>query len=77
VSSQSVRSILLAPFHADPTAATYPLDLVRARLSIATSNLSLRGSSGAASAFSPEDTKLGIIGMTKKVYRTEGGIRGL
>jgi solute carrier family 25 phosphate transporter 23/24/25/41 len=63
-------------------AATYPLDLVRARLSIATSNLAVRGAGGAgsgavASAFTPEDAKLGILGMTKKVYRTEGGLRGL
>ncbi|RSH94712.1 hypothetical protein EHS25_004517 [Saitozyma podzolica] len=62
--------------------ATYPLDLVRARLSIATSNLAVRGAGGAgsgavASAFTPEDAKLGILGMTKKVYRTEGGLRGL
>jgi len=30
-----------------------------------------------ARAFSVEDTKLGIVGMTRKVYATEGGIRGL
>lgn len=53
--------------------ATYPLDLVRARLSIATANMA----SSAKHGFTSEDAKLGIVGMTKKVYRTEGGIRGL
>jgi solute carrier family 25 phosphate transporter 23/24/25/41 len=62
-----IESRLIVP------AATYPLDLVRARLSIATANMSR--SSG--SMFTAEDAKLGIMGMTKKVYRTEGGIRGL
>ncbi|BEI85003.1 hypothetical protein CcaverHIS002_0504040 [Cutaneotrichosporon cavernicola] len=53
--------------------ATYPLDLVRARLSIATANMASSSKHG----FTSEDAKLGIAGMTKKVYRTEGGIRGL
>ncbi|KLT42548.1 mitochondrial carrier [Cutaneotrichosporon oleaginosum] len=53
--------------------ATYPLDLVRARLSIATANMASSSKHG----FTREDAKLGIVGMTKKVYRTEGGIRGL
>ncbi|WOO83899.1 putative mitochondrial carrier [Vanrija pseudolonga] len=53
---------------------TYPLDLVRARLSIATANMA---HSGSAAAFTAEDAQLGIVGMTKKVYRQEGGIRGL
>ena len=58
--------------------ATYPLDLVRARLSIATANMATRSSTSAVmSAFSSEDAKLGILGMTKKVYRHEGGVRGL
>ena len=56
------------------TVATYPLDLVRARLSIATANMA---QTGGASAFTAEDARLGIVGMTKKVYRTEGGLRGL
>lgn len=56
--------------------ATYPLDLVRARLSIATANVSVRDGSG-VSAFTAADGKLGMVGMTKKVYATEGGIRGL
>jgi hypothetical protein len=47
---------------------------VRARLSVATANMA---QSGVKSAFTPEDAKLGIVGMTKKVYRTEGGLRGL
>jgi solute carrier family 25 phosphate transporter 23/24/25/41 len=58
----------------DESAATYPLDLVRARLSIATANLTRQG---ARNHFSLEDAKLGIVGMTKKVYRTEGGVKGL
>ncbi|KAK8861608.1 hypothetical protein IAR55_002431 [Kwoniella newhampshirensis] len=55
-------------------AATYPLDLVRARLSIATSGMALRKS---GEAFSSEDARLGMVGMTRKVYKTEGGIKGL
>ncbi|ORY24070.1 mitochondrial carrier domain-containing protein [Naematelia encephala] len=58
-------------------AATYPLDLVRARLSIATANMAMANSPSSKSAFSAQDAKLGIAGMTKKVYMTEGGIRGL
>lgn len=53
--------------------ATYPLDLVRARLSIATANMA----QGGHSAFTPADARLGILGMTRKVYATEGGLRGL
>jgi solute carrier family 25 phosphate transporter 23/24/25/41 len=34
-------------------------------------------STSTTAAFTAEDAKLGIIGMTKKVYATEGGIRGL
>ncbi|KAK1927598.1 mitochondrial carrier domain-containing protein [Papiliotrema laurentii] len=56
--------------------ATYPLDLVRARLSIATANMSVREGSG-SQAFTAADRKLGMVGMTKKVYATEGGLRGL
>lgn len=55
--------------------ATYPLDLVRARLSIATANMAQTG--GGPAAFTAEDARLGIVGMTKKVYATEGGLRGL
>ncbi|OCF31669.1 solute carrier family 25 (mitochondrial phosphate transporter), member 23/24/25/41 [Kwoniella heveanensis BCC8398] len=55
-------------------AATYPLDLVRARLSVATSGMAVQKAGG---GFTAEDAKLGMIGMTKKVYRTEGGIKGL
>ncbi|WVR09795.1 hypothetical protein IAU60_006871 [Kwoniella sp. DSM 27419] len=53
--------------------ATYPLDLVRARLSVATSGMAV----GKPGAFTAQDGKLGMVGMTKKVYRTEGGVRGL
>ncbi|WVF65814.1 hypothetical protein IAT40_000551 [Kwoniella sp. CBS 6097] len=55
-------------------AATYPLDLVRARLSVATSGMAVQKAGG---GFTAEDAKLGMIGMTKKVYKTEGGIKGL
>ena len=55
--------------------ATYPLDLVRARLSLATANMAVRD--GAKAAFSAADARLGMVGMTKKVYATEGGLRGL
>lgn len=57
-----------------PVVATYPLDLVRARLSIATANLAVRQP---GAAFTNEDARLGIVGMTKKVYKAEGGLRGL
>ena len=68
-----------------PSGATYPLDLVRARLSIASAKLASRNTvtpafattSVISSAFTAEDAKLGIIGMSRKVYATEGGIRGL
>nr|ODN92400.1 solute carrier family 25 (mitochondrial phosphate transporter), member 23/24/25/41 [Cryptococcus depauperatus CBS 7841] len=52
--------------------ATYPLDLVRARLSIATANMATR-----SSLFTSEVATLGMVGMIKKVYATEGGLRGL
>ncbi|WVQ79153.1 hypothetical protein IAT38_001249 [Cryptococcus sp. DSM 104549] len=54
--------------------ATYPLDLVRARLSIATANMAVRKP---GDAFTTADAKLGMVGMTKKVYRNEGGLKGL
>jgi solute carrier family 25 phosphate transporter 23/24/25/41 len=55
---------------------TYPLDLVRSRLSIATASISsAKGAAGGA--MTAEDALLGIAGMTKKVYRTEGGLKGL
>jgi len=58
--------------------ATYPLDLVRARLSIATANMATsRPKSLRELQVAVEDAKLGMVGMTKKVYRTEGGVRGL
>jgi len=28
-------------------------------------------------AFTADDGRLGMVGMTKKVYATEGGVRGL
>ncbi|KAF8585912.1 mitochondrial carrier [Ramaria rubella] len=76
---------------------TYPLDLVRSRLSIASASLSLpsAGSSSAtptaalasgarpalsyhtAAVASQHAASLGIWGMTLKVMREEGGVRGL
>lgn len=50
-------------------ASTYPLDLVRSRLSISAAHL--------GGLNQPRGKELGIVGMTLKVYRTEGGIRGL
>lgn len=49
--------------------STYPLDLVRSRLSIESASLGLPGAKPGKSS--------GIIGMTIKVYRNEGGLRGL
>ncbi|KZT58579.1 mitochondrial carrier [Calocera cornea HHB12733] len=51
---------------------TYPLDLVRSRLSIASASLS--------TSFNPDGSAKkipGIWGMTAKVYAEEGGVRGL
>jgi solute carrier family 25 phosphate transporter 23/24/25/41 len=45
-------------------------------LSIATASISsAKGAAGGA--MTAEDALLGIAGMTKKVYRTEGGLKGL
>ncbi|KAJ6586894.1 mitochondrial carrier domain-containing protein [Mycena vulgaris] len=74
--------------------STYPLDLVRARLSIATASIpvsalsqaKLSSSNGAkfslSSAYhtassSMPMSELSIVGMTLKIVREEGGIRGL
>lgn len=70
---------------------TYPLDLVRSRLSIASATLSIPSAQTPSSA--PAGTRpalyhtvalasrsapnLGIWGMTLKVIREEGGVRGL
>ncbi|EJT97303.1 mitochondrial carrier, partial [Dacryopinax primogenitus] len=48
---------------------TYPLDLVRSRLSIVSASLDSHSHA--------KDKIPGIWGMTAKVYREEGGIRGL
>jgi len=60
---------------------TYPLDLVRSRLSIASASIALPSSasagSSAASAAAKSLANLGIKGMTLKVMREEGGMRGL
>lgn len=68
--------------------STYPLDLVRSRLSIATASISLQnqlsanstpsstsGASSAKARYSKAD--LTVVGMTLKVMREEGGVRGL
>ncbi|KAF8552503.1 mitochondrial carrier [Imleria badia] len=70
--------------------STYPLDLVRSRLSIATASISVQNqsllagsadsTSGASSSmpkprFSKAD--LSVFGMALKVMREEGGVRGL
>ncbi|KAJ9105366.1 hypothetical protein QFC21_001735 [Naganishia friedmannii] len=76
--------------------STYPLDLVRSRISIATASISMPrtpgmartgigssvpSASASASASTVRtrvlDKDLGIWGMTRKVYRTEGGLKGL
>lgn len=63
--------------------STYPLDLVRARISIATADLMVRqsqaASAGTAAAVTaaPHPKIPGIWPMTVKVYREEGGLRGL
>lgn len=61
--------------------ATYPLDLVRSRLSIISASI---GSANANPAMAGPGTaalirqkELGILGMTAKVFKEEGGLRGL
>lgn len=80
---------LISPPLTYPIVSTYPLDLVRSRISIATASISMRKPADEAARLSVIDTvssgprtkvldrDLGIWGMTKKVYRTEGGLRGL
>jgi solute carrier family 25 phosphate transporter 23/24/25/41 len=53
--------------------STYPLDLVRSRLSIVSASLGIGREATAALASS--GAQVGIVGMTVKVYREEGGIR--
>lgn len=50
--------------------STYPLDLVRSRLSIISATIGNRKATLAGK-------ELSMMGMTKKVYREEGGIRAL
>ncbi|KAI0330140.1 mitochondrial carrier [Cubamyces sp. BRFM 1775] len=61
---------------------TYPLDLVRSRLSIATASIPLQNAAAtaapstvAAAVFTPQE--LTMWGMTLKVMREEGGVRAL
>ncbi|KAI5453993.1 hypothetical protein NCC49_004986 [Naganishia albida] len=60
--------------------STYPLDLVRSRISIATASIAPRrktSRTGIGSSRVIEQRDLGIWGMTRHVYRTEGGLKGL
>ncbi|KAJ7072350.1 mitochondrial carrier domain-containing protein [Mycena amicta] len=71
--------------------STYPLDLVRARLSIATASIPVSvppsasapttgakiSLSAAYHTSSYAASELTILGMTKKIVREEGGVRGL
>ncbi|KAL9553299.1 hypothetical protein MBANPS3_003358 [Mucor bainieri] len=54
-------------------ACTYPLDLVRTRLSIQSASLSISGNS----SNTPTKKQPGIVSTVKLIYRTEGGLRGL
>lgn len=73
---------------------TYPLDLVRSRLSIATASISVQNQSNLASSANSASSStsgasssapraryskadLSVLGMTLKVMREEGGVRGL
>ncbi|KAH7913445.1 mitochondrial carrier domain-containing protein [Hygrophoropsis aurantiaca] len=62
---------------------TYPLDLVRSRLSIATASIPIQLQDGSQSAsaskphLSTSKADISMRGMTLKVMREEGGIRGL
>lgn len=51
--------------------STYPLDLVRSRLSIISASI------GSRRPTNHETSGMGMIGMTIQVYKHEGGIRGL
>lgn len=65
--------------------ATYPLDLVRSRLSIVSASIgtsaaaarSVASSRGGAAILSGSPKEMGMLGMTVKVFREEGGLRGL
>ncbi|KAI8336014.1 mitochondrial carrier domain-containing protein [Blakeslea trispora] len=54
---------------------TYPLDLVRTRLSIQSAELLLRKSTGDTTLLTKKSS--GILSTTKLIYQTEGGLRGL
>jgi solute carrier family 25 phosphate transporter 23/24/25/41 len=63
--------------------ATYPLDLVRSRLSIISASIGSSANAGAVvgntsgTAALIRQKELGVLGMTAKVFREEGGLRGL
>ncbi|KAL7004630.1 hypothetical protein EMMF5_005815 [Cystobasidiomycetes sp. EMM_F5] len=58
--------------------STYPLDLVRSRISIVTASIGsaqLQAAGGGQAIPLPKE--ISILGMTSKVFREEGGVRGL
>ena len=62
--------------------ATYPLDLVRSRLSIVSASIGsqiaqVQANGGTVTASLVAQKELGVVGMTLKVFREEGGIRAL
>lgn len=65
-----VRLLAGAAAGAASVVSTYPLDLVRSRISIASARLHQHMPTGPVHV-------PGVVEMTRKVYREEGGIRGL
>lgn len=58
--------------------STYPLDLVRSRISIASASMYMENKSAAEAGKKPTAPRVpGVVEMTIKVYREEGGLRGL
>lgn len=63
--------------------ATYPLDLVRSRISIVSASIGAAASNanpaltGSGTAALVRQKELSVLGMTAKVFREEGGLRGL
>lgn len=61
--------------------ATYPLDLVRSRISIVSASIGNVAANpamvGPGTAALIRQKELGVLGMTAKVFKEEGGLRGL
>ena len=61
--------------------ATYPLDLVRSRISIVSASIGaaqqahLQGGAAILGGITQKD--MGMLGMTMKVFKEEGGLKGL